>query len=121
MLILLAEDDPHIAQIVKLTLENMGGHQVDWVQDGKQALEKSADPLYELIILDDRMPEIFGRQVCKMLREKCDSRPIVILSAKSSEKELCDATAYIEKPFEPKELCRKIQLIATCTGKTEAA
>lgn len=117
MNILLAEDDPNIVKIAQLILEKVGKHKVDAAFDGVQALEKALANDYDLIILDGMMPGYPGLEVCRLFREK---RPntltkVIFLSAKSSQKDINEflsvGTGYIQKPFEPQNLCNLIDAI----------
>lgn len=114
MKILLAEDDLNIIKIAQMVLERVGGHQVETATNGGQALEKALAGDYDLIILDGMMPVHPGVDVCKLYREqKQGSQALIIfLSAKSSQadiKEFLDiGNGYIQKPFEPQNLCNLI-------------
>lgn len=114
MKILLAEDDQNIIKIAQMVLERVGGHQVDTALDGGEALNKALTNEYDLIILDGMMPIHPGITVCKLYREqKTGSQATVIfLSAKSSQKDILEflslGNGYIQKPFEPQNLCNLI-------------
>ena len=114
MKILLAEDDLNIIKIAQMVLERVGKHQVDTAVDGGQALEKALNGEYDLIILDGMMPIHPGVDVCKLYREQ-KSGPqalIIFLSAKSSQADIKEfleiGDGYIQKPFEPQNLCNLI-------------
>jgi len=102
--ILLAEDDFINGKIVKTLLEK-ATYQVDWVKNGKEALDKlitgSSD--YSLVLMDIQMPIINGYEVSSTLREQGIQIPIVSMTAnafcdektKSREAGIND---YISKP-----------------------
>ena len=113
----MAEDDPHIARLVsfKLTKE---GYEVDVVENGRDLLEKLNADLYSLIMLDMMMPIMDGLTALKAIRarEGYDSMPIVMMTAKSQERDVQEAleagaTAYIVKPFDPTDLANRIAQI----------
>lgn len=122
MKILLAEDDPNISVISKMTLETLGGHQVFAVDNGEDAFNKALNESFDVILLDEMMPKMNGIKVCKELRLKKIMTPIIFLSAKSqlSDVEVFEAigTGFIPKPFDPMTLNAKILEILKDTLKT---
>ena len=112
MKILLAEDDPNISTISKMTLEALGGHEVHAVDNGEDAFNKALAESYDVILLDEMMPKMNGIKVCKELRARKVNTPIIFLSAKSqlTDVEIFEAvgTGFIPKPFDPMTLNAKI-------------
>ena len=116
MRVLLAEDDPSISVIAKMSLEMLAGHQVTVVADGEAALAEALTQNYDLILLDEMMPKMNGIRVSQAYRAKCKNpRPIIFLSAKSQDADIREFTengrGYIAKPFEPTELSSHIRKI----------
>ncbi len=117
MNILLAEDDLNIVRIARTILEKVGGHQVDTARDGGEALEKALIGDYHLIILDGMMPVYPGIEVCRLYKRKQrgNKARIIFLTAKSSQKDINEfltmGHGYIQKPFEPDNLCHLIDNI----------
>lgn len=116
MKILLAEDDPNISLIARLSLEQLGGHQVHLAIDGKMALEMATSYDFDLILLDEMMPKINGLSVCRQYRELTpNGTPIIFLSAKSQDSDIAAFTSeglgFIPKPFDPTLLCQEIDQI----------
>lgn len=123
MRILLAEDDSHISQIARITLEKLGKHKVTIVENGKDCLEKIQGDEFDLILLDGMMPIMDGITVLKKLNEFNIKIPVIFLSAKSQEvdiKEVLElgAIGYITKPFDPKVLNQ--QILAYYEGRSSA-
>ena len=88
---------------------------VDGVEDGEQALEFIATSEYDCIILDLNLPKIDGVEVAKRLREKNNTTPVIMLTARSQiyDKLLGfdnGADDYITKPFDMKELLARIKV-----------
>ena len=113
MKILLAEDDPNISLIARLSLEQLGGHQVQVANHGEMALQLSLSNQYDLILLDEMMPKLNGMNVAKKYLSQCKNpSPIIFLSAKSQESDIQEfysvAIGYIPKPFDPAILNRTI-------------
>ncbi len=112
MKILLAEDDHHVAVIMQLCLEKMGGHQVTVAEDGALAVEKAATDVFDLILLDGMMPKKNGVAVAQELRASGLTTPIIFLTARSDEPAYQQLGAgYIAKPFEPTQICGRIDEI----------
>ncbi len=113
MKILLCEDDGNIATIAKLTLEQLGGHDVTWVQDGESAFKHGIENKYDVILLDDMMPKMSGVDVCKSFVQsgQCQS-PVIFMSANPQDKRVVEfapvTVGYIPKPFDPVTLNQQI-------------
>jgi DNA-binding response OmpR family regulator len=112
--ILVVDDEPHIVNLVKLTLSD--DYIVHEAYSGQEALKilKSVKP--DLVLLDLMMPSMDGYQVCLEIRNNPQTKdiPVMILSAKS---QIVDkfksinvgADDYVVKPFEPTDLLRRVQ------------
>ncbi|MDR1015373.1 MAG: response regulator transcription factor [Coriobacteriales bacterium] len=112
MKILLADDEPSIASVVRRIVED-GGFTFCHAQDGQEVFPIAAEERPDLIILDVMMPKMNGFQVCRQLRQKGVLSPILILSAKGDlvDKEVgfsAGADDYLVKPFSPEELLMRI-------------
>jgi DNA-binding response OmpR family regulator len=113
--ILLAEDDPQIARLVKFKLEREG-FSVEWVEDGEAALQRARHDQFDLVLLDVMMPGKDGFAVLEELRADARYRnlPIVMLTARAAERDLqrgAAATDYIVKPFDPAHLVERVRAI----------
>jgi two-component system phosphate regulon response regulator PhoB len=113
-LVVAADDDPDILNLVTLRLER-AGYQVLTARDGEQALDLCAERSPDLILLDVSMPKLTGLDVARRLRElpATASTPIVLLTARASESDRAagheaGATAYLTKPFSPQELSTRV-------------
>ena len=82
--ILVAEDQADIRELLVLNLRN-AGYDVAAVGDGLAALASQNERASDLLILDLMMPGMDGLEVCKALRAKGRSTPILMLTAKSTE------------------------------------
>lgn len=112
MKILLAEDDHHVAVIMKLCLEKIGQHEVVHAEDGEAAVQCAQKENFDLIILDGMMPKKTGLVVAQELHRAGLKTPIVFLTAKSDEPAYQTLGAgYIAKPFEPTLICARIDEI----------
>lgn len=119
MRILLAEDDPNISVIAKLSLEKLGGFDVTVVSDGEQALQTALTQDFDLILLDEMMPKMNGLRVSQEYKQQCTNpKPIIFLSAKSQESDIREfknnGLGHIPKPFDPMQIAAQIHaLLAT--------
>ncbi len=108
--VLVADDDRDILELVALTLER-DGYEVATAHNGEEALRIASERTLHLAILDLMMPGIDGYEVTRRLREavRTDRLPILILSAFADDRQAALALAvgadsYMRKPFSPREL-----------------
>ena len=118
MKILVADDEIHITTLLKITLE-MHGYTVMVANDGAEALEKVEADLPDLVLLDIKMPQMNGWQVCEKLKsdERTKNIPVLILT-NFGQKEKIDqclnlgAEDYLIKAhFVPSEVIDRIKKI----------
>ena len=81
--ILVADDEKELARAVGMILK-YSNYEVDIVENGKQAVEKSNENIYDVIILDIMMPVMDGIQALKEMINKLDI--IIIINTKSLKK-----------------------------------
>jgi two-component system alkaline phosphatase synthesis response regulator PhoP len=113
--ILIIQDSPSANAMLKFRLES-GGFSVETVETGEEGVEKAKTSQYQLILLDYNLPGMNGSQVCRILKEKDNTRntPVVFMSAKDEEKlsqitKEAGADGYIGLPFEGKTFIEKIK------------
>ena len=118
-LILVAEDERDIRELIIISLEIDGFRVVD-VPNGEEAVKKALEISPDLILMDVRMPKMSGFEACQAL--KADDRtkdiPVVFLSAKGQENEVSTglelgASDYFLKPFAPDELAKRVNKVLT--------
>lgn len=109
-LILIADDDPVVTDIVRFTL-GARGHVVGTVDNGTDALRVVEAKRPDLVILDCTMPGLGGVDVLRRMKTSatCFSTPVLMLTARSSlqDEEIAfraGANDYLCKPFDPAEL-----------------
>ena len=112
--ILVAEDDPKQANLVRIYLER-DGHTVQVVGDGRAALDRCRAYRPDLIVLDIMMPIVDGLDVCRILRSESDV-PIVLLTARTTEDDKLlgldlGADDYVTKPYSPRELAARVRAL----------
>jgi two-component system, OmpR family, alkaline phosphatase synthesis response regulator PhoP len=113
--VLIIEDDADIADLLELHLKDLD-LSLDRADDGEFGLQKALENDYELVILDLMLPKLNGLDVCKGIREKKKSLPILMLTAKSEEFDKVlglelGADDYLTKPFSIRELIARIKAI----------
>ena len=110
--ILVADDEKEIADLVALYLENEG-YQVIKCYDGAQAMDIVEKERPDLAILDIMLPGASGLDICRRIRES-HNYPIIMLTAKGEETDkitglTLGADDYITKPFLPLELVARVK------------
>jgi len=113
--ILVAEDQADIRDLIVLNLRN-AGYAVDAVADGPSALASQNETASDLLILDLMMPGLDGLEVCKALRARGRTTPILMLTAKSTELDRVlglelGADDYLTKPFSLAELLARVKAL----------
>ena len=113
--ILVAEDQADIRELLVMNLRN-AGHEVTAVADGVAALASQTEQASDLLILDLMMPGLDGLEVCKALRARGRSTPILMLTAKSTELDRVlglelGADDYLTKPFSLAELLARVKAL----------
>jgi two-component system alkaline phosphatase synthesis response regulator PhoP len=113
-LILVVDDEPKIARLARDYLEK-NGFRVLTAGDGQSALTIARREKPDLIVLDLMLPNIDGREVCKILRHESDV-PIIMLTALAEEVDQITgleigADDYITKPFSPRALVARVRAL----------
>jgi DNA-binding response OmpR family regulator len=111
----LAEDDPDIQLVARLSLKR-AGFQVVAASNGTEALAKVIAEKPDVALLDWMMPELDGVEVCRRLKADPDTAaiPVIFLTARSQEAELktglsMGAIGYITKPFDALTLGQRVR------------
>jgi DNA-binding response OmpR family regulator len=112
--ILVAEDDPTIADVVCRYLVH-DGHDVEQVSDGPTALNCALSGSPDLVVLDVMLPGMDGFEVCRRMRRSVTT-PVVLLTALGAESDRITgleigADDYLTKPFSPRELTLRVQAV----------
>ena len=113
--ILVVEDEPGIALGLEDDLK-MEGYEVEVVSDGIAACARALDTPFDLILLDVMLPGKDGFDVCRELRRRGSTSPILMLTAKTQEAEKVmgfelGADDYVTKPFGTRELRARIKAL----------
>lgn len=113
--ILVVEDDPDIANLLRINLEDISDG-VDVASDGSEGLTMANNGSYSLIILDLMLPEVDGLEVCKSVRQTDRYVPILMLTAKAEEFDKVlglelGADDYLTKPFSIRELKARVKAL----------
>ena len=113
--ILIVDDEPHIVELVRVTLEEPAVRIVEAL-DGESALAQAETFEPDLILLDVHLPDMSGLDVCRALRQMAPSSrtTIVMLTAASQVDDIArgfaaGATQYLTKPFSPLHLLSLVE------------
>lgn len=114
MRVLLVDDEPELVHTMAERLE-MRDFQVDAVTSGAAALEQIRTEVYDVIVVDIKMPGMSGHAVTSAIREEHPDMPIILLTGHGAAEEdenaeaLDKACAYLFKPIDIDELIRTMQ------------
>jgi DNA-binding response OmpR family regulator len=111
--ILLVDDEQPIQTLLSFPLER-DGYEVVVAADGREALARYDESPPDLVVLDVMLPRMDGLEVCKRLRAKGETVPIIMLTAKSEEIDKVlglelGADDYITKPFSMREFRSRVK------------
>jgi len=127
--ILVADDEPHIVQVVALKLRN-AGFTVITAADGEEALELAHRHPVDLVVTDQMMPYLTGTELARRLLESPRTRhlPVLLLTARGytispEERTSPNLRGLIAKPFSPRVLVGEIEreLAAAAGARREDA
>jgi len=124
--VLLVEDDPDLAQLVSLQLEDIDV-ECQWIANGREALNLASTERYDMLLLDVMLPEVDGLEICRTVRSLNPHIPIMMLTAKVSEMDRVlglelGADDYVTKPFSTMELLARVKaLLRRCNVSEELA
>ena len=112
-LVLIADEDPDLQQIVDARLQ-AAGYRTLMAFDGEQALDMAASQAPAVILLDLMMPKLTGFDVLARLRDRGGEGPrIIVVSARERDEDVTRAFGlgaddFVSKPFNPDELVARI-------------
>jgi len=112
--LLVIEDEPGIARFLRQGLEEEG-YAVDVASEGVTGLAWSQTGRYDLLLVDWMLPGLSGLEVCRQLRAKNDSTPLIFLTARDTVADTVaglqvGANDYIKKPFHFAELLERVRV-----------
>lgn len=115
--IFLVEDDLSFGSVLKSYLE-LNDFQVDWVDDGKYAVDHFRKGAFEICILDVMLPHVDGFTIAREIRKINNLVPIIFLTAKKMKEDVLKGYGvggddYVTKPFDTDILLAKIKAIMT--------
>lgn len=117
--ILIVDDEKMICEFVEAYLKREG-YETILSHNGRDAINKIDNNKLDLIILDRKLPDVSGEEICKYVREKSDI-PIIMITSKNQHEEKmegfnlgCDD--YVCKPFNPEELIMRVKVMLKRSG-----
>jgi DNA-binding response OmpR family regulator len=112
--ILVVEDDPKTADLMRLYLER-DGYRVFVASDGQMGLEMARQRQPHLVVLDLMLPQMDGMSVCRTLRAESGVAIIMVTARSTEEDKLAGlewgADDYLTKPFSPRELVARVRVV----------
>src|SRR5690606_26199511 len=121
--ILIAEDEPGIAQFLEKGLQAAGFSTLT-VEDGRTAAYAAQDRDFDLLILDLGLPGMDGQEVLAEIRRRGERMPVIILTARSGVADTVaglegGADDYVTKPFSFEELLARVKVRLRERGTSE--
>ena len=118
--ILVVEDEPNMVAGLRDNFE-FEGYEVITANDGIEGLRLALEDSPDLVVLDVMMPRMSGLDVCKQLRAKRGSIPIIMLTARGQELDKVvglelGADDYVTKPFSIRELLARVKAVLRRTA-----
>jgi DNA-binding response OmpR family regulator len=122
--ILLVDDEQPIQTLLSFPLQR-DGYEVVHANDGREALARFSEQVFDLVVLDVMLPRMDGLEVCRRLRAKGETVPIIMLTAKSEEIDKVlglelGADDYITKPFSMREFRSRVKAALRRSGMARA-
>lgn len=119
MRVLVAEDQPKMASLLRRGLES-DGYAVDVAENGEDALWLGSEWDYDAVVLDVGLPKIDGFEVCRQLRERGRWAPVLMLTVRDAVSDRVEgldsgADDYLTKPFEFAELLARLRALTRRT------
>ncbi|MDA0245709.1 MAG: response regulator transcription factor [Chloroflexi bacterium] len=113
--ILVVDDEANIRDLASLYLEQ-AGYVVESAADGRQALDKIAQNVPDLVVLDLMLPVVDGWEVCRKVRAEYEATAVLMLTARDDDIDKIvglemGADDYMTKPFNPRELVARVRAI----------
>ena len=111
--ILLIEDEPRMANVIARGLREQS-YAVDVAQDGNAGLYQSSVNDYDLVVLDVLLPQRDGFEVCREMRARGNTTPVLMLTARAGVEDRVrgfdsGADDYLAKPFNLDEFLMRIE------------
>lgn len=122
--ILLAEDEPFLARVVKDSLEREG-YVVSHVEDGSKALGLFRNCTFDVCLLDVMLPGISGFELSRQIRSYDSLIPIIFLTAKTATSDVIEGYSaggndYLRKPFSLDELFLRVREVLSRTSRSSS-
>ena len=117
--VLIVDDEPDILLMLRVNLEGAGFHTA-LAADGETALRRIAEEAPDLVLLDVMMPVMDGWGVLDALSGSDRAPRVVVVSAKSSDRDVVralnlGACEYVTKPFDPDDLVGTVERVLAST------
>ncbi|HBF12038.1 MAG TPA: DNA-binding response regulator [Deltaproteobacteria bacterium] len=117
MKVVIIEDEPDIAELVRYNLQKEGYKPVI-AKDGFSGLKLVKNESPDIVLLDVMLPGMDGIEVCRKLKSDAVTRsiPVIMMTAKGEESDVVlglgvGADDYVKKPFSPKELLARVKAV----------
>lgn len=115
--ILVADDEPNIRLLVDQAL-GVEGYEVVTAVDGEHALKKFSDGVFDLVLLDLKMPGLDGMEALRRVKKRKPGQPVIVMTAFATVETAASAMRlgavdYLQKPFTPEEIRAIVKSVLT--------
>jgi DNA-binding response OmpR family regulator len=113
--ILIIEDEKDIADLISIHMKDIG-YETEAVHNGREGLIKALEKEHDLIILDLKLPEMDGLEICRRIRMEKIDVAVIMLTSRSEEIDKVlgleiGADDYLTKPFSIRELVARVKSV----------
>ncbi|MFH1058721.1 MAG: response regulator [Pseudomonadota bacterium] len=110
--VLVLDDEPIVGKRLKAALEK-SGYEVETFEDAREALRRSDEKTFDIIVTDVRMEEVDGLQVLEHVLAKSDRSKVIVITGYATVEVAREALAkgafdFIAKPFKPRDLLETV-------------
>ena len=122
--VLIVDDEPDILLMLRVNLE-ADGYQTALAADGETALKRIGEEHFDVVLLDVMMPVMDGWSVLEHLRDHHNPPAVIVVSAKSANRDVAraldlGASDFVAKPFSPMQLSALVEQLLSMTVEERA-
>ncbi len=119
--VLIVDDEPDVLLLLRVNMEG-AGFETTLAADGETALRRIEEEHPDVVLLDIMMPVMDGWGVLRELSARTDTPLVVVVSAKSSDRDIVRALTsgaheYVTKPFDPDDLVHIVERVLTSSAE----
>jgi CheY-like chemotaxis protein len=116
--VLVVDDEPEVREVVSIFLRKKG-YDIDKCETGEDALDAlERNGIYDVVIMDNRMPGLRGQEVLSRMREKGMTTPVILLTGSiGTEERSTEADKFLRKPIDLNELFNDVKELSAADDR----